>query len=531
MPVAPACSHVRTLGHPMNYSAVVVADTCYLCDEWGYRDVASDGSTPTSPGVTAMPARLTATSRRRPAPYENLRARPGRLAVGALVAAVALAGLIPVLGGGGDRPTADLTAASPNPPTPRDFTGFGFDQCLAPTQSAMDAWLQHSPFLSVGIYISGNSRACRNQPNLTSTWVRTQLARGWQLLPITLGPQASCSSRYPKYRDDPTINPDSTSNYAKARNQGKLEAERAVAAAGAIGIVPKSTLFYDLEAFDLGKTHCRESAIRFVHGWTKRLHELDYRSGFYSSAGSGIKMLDTVRARQRTTYRNYLVPDVLWIARWDGKANTSVSSSYLAPTAWTPGARVKQYQGGHNETWGGVTINIDRNYLDLGDSTPARVGHCGGIRLDLSQYLTIAPPTATIRPGTGQVRALKCLLTEEGYFGGNYTGTFGTGLRRSVQAWQRDHGFSPTTTWTTAHWMSLLADGDFPVLKTGSRGEEVRRAQRALRAAMPSLGIVTDGIFDGEMRGHVRAYRSSIGMTSAGIVNSTTWRKLRTGVR
>ena len=64
-----------------------------------------------------------------------------------------------------------------------------------------------SPFLAVGIYISGDSRACRNQPNLTPTWVSTQLASGWRLLPITLGPQASCQPRFPRYGDDETISP------------------------------------------------------------------------------------------------------------------------------------------------------------------------------------------------------------------------------------------------------------------------------------------------------------------------------------
>ena len=49
--------------------------------------------------------------------------------------------------------------------TPGDFTGYGFDQCLAPTQAAMDTWWKKSPFSAVGIYISGDSRACRSQPN------------------------------------------------------------------------------------------------------------------------------------------------------------------------------------------------------------------------------------------------------------------------------------------------------------------------------------------------------------------------------
>ena len=59
----------------------------------------------------------------------------------------------------------------------------------------MDAWLEASPFRAVGIYISGASRGCRDQPNLTPTWVSTQLAKGWRLLPITLGPQAACNPR------------------------------------------------------------------------------------------------------------------------------------------------------------------------------------------------------------------------------------------------------------------------------------------------------------------------------------------------
>src|SRR5262245_38007535 len=92
-----------------------------------------------------------------------------------------------------------------NPVTPGSFTGLGFDQCHAPGQSAMDAWLKHSPFRAVGIYISGASRGCRDQPNLTPTWISTQLSKGWRLLPITLGPQAACNPSFPRYGNDPVI--------------------------------------------------------------------------------------------------------------------------------------------------------------------------------------------------------------------------------------------------------------------------------------------------------------------------------------
>src|SRR4051794_3821766 len=90
-----------------------------------------------------------------------------------------------------------------NPPPPGSYPGPGFDQCPAPDQSKMDAWLAASPYRAVGIYISGASRGCRDQPNLTPTWITTQLTQGWRLLPITLGPQASCNPSFPRYGNDP----------------------------------------------------------------------------------------------------------------------------------------------------------------------------------------------------------------------------------------------------------------------------------------------------------------------------------------
>ena len=129
--------------------------------------------------------------------------------------------------------------------TPGDFTGYGFDQCVAPTQSAMDAWLTSSPFWAVGIYISGDSRACTDQPNLTPTWIDTQLANGWRLLPITLGPQASCTTRE-RYLHQVRINPSPAGSYAAARSQGRAEAAKTIRAAQALVISSGSTLWYDI---------------------------------------------------------------------------------------------------------------------------------------------------------------------------------------------------------------------------------------------------------------------------------------------
>ena len=51
-----------------------------------------------------------------------------------------------------------------------------------------------SPFTSVGIYIGGINRACRNRALDSPGWVQTVVAQGWRLIPIYVGLQAPCIS-------------------------------------------------------------------------------------------------------------------------------------------------------------------------------------------------------------------------------------------------------------------------------------------------------------------------------------------------
>lgn len=417
--------------------------------------------------------------------------------------------------------------AEPNPVTPGDFRGFGFDQCLAPTQQAMDTWLNHSPFLSVGIYISGNSRACRSQPNLTPRWISTQLRKGWRLLPITLGPQASCSTRFPRYDDDPKIDgrPGPDDNFPSARRQGRAEAAKTVEAAKALGIAPRSTLWYDLEAFDHTNRRCRESALAFLSAWTNKLHDLNYVSGVYSSAGSGIKVLDDARVERPGAFT---LPDAIWIARWDGVANTS--TSYIRSDGWLPGGRVKQYEGGHNETWGGVTINIDRNFLDVGRGRFAPPEeHCGGVTIDFARYPALREASGSYQPPANKVKALQCLLKVRGLYDGKLSGLYNQATIAAVAAWQQDRGFAVSTTWGATNWVGAFAQGRDYAQKVGSTGLHVRRVQRALNAADPTLQRTVDGIFDRQTASDVRAYQRRVGIKVTGIVNPATWTKLRKG--
>ena len=321
-----------------------------------------------------------------------------------------------------------------NVTTPGDFTGYGFDQCLAPTQAKMDTWLKHSPFLAAGIYISGDSRACRVQPNLSPAWISTQLANGWRLLPIALGPQASCVSRFPRYKDDFKINPSpgAGGTYAVAQGQGSTEADKNIDDALVLGIAPGSTIWYDLEGFDLTDKHCRESALRFIHGWTERVTARGFVAGMYSSAGSGIKMIDDARVLRPGQFS---LPSRIWIARWDGIADTS--TSYIRADGWRPGGRMKQYLGGHNETWGGVTINIDSNFLDLGRGSVADPENwCGGLKTSFWNYKRLSRTKAKVN----RVKVLQCFLTARGIYAGKVNGRYNKATRAGIAQWQTGRG-------------------------------------------------------------------------------------------
>jgi peptidoglycan hydrolase-like protein with peptidoglycan-binding domain len=415
------------------------------------------------------------------------------------------------------------TAATGNVVTPGSFRGYGFDQCLAPTQKSMNTWLKHSPFLAVGIYISGGSRACRDQPNLTPTWVSTQLDKGWRLLPITLGPQAPCNPRFPRYGNDPVIrnDPGQHGRFGKARQQGVTEAARAVTAAQRLGISAGSTLWYDLEGFDQTNRRCRRASLAFLSGWTRGIHTLHYVSGVYSSAGSGIWALDRARVDTPDLYR---MPDQIWIARWDGKANTS--TTYIGEDGWRPGGRMKQYRGGHNESWGGVTINIDRNFLSLGKPAAPTEEHCGGVDVNLPDYRR-----AKVGADPMMVKALQCLLTEQKVYAGRINGTYDNRTLAAAQAWQKAHGVPVRATFNRRSWMSLLAVGPRPVLKFGSTGSAVRRVQRVLNAATAGTGLTVTGVFDAKTDAALRSWQRNTERTAAGVVNPRTWTALAAGTR
>ncbi|MER6401919.1 glycoside hydrolase domain-containing protein, partial [Kitasatospora sp. NPDC001603] len=250
------------------------------------------------------------------------------------------AGLHPAASGRTTSPTAAPALApalipAALPSTITDFVGKGFETCAAPSSGAMDTWINASPYRAVGIYIGG-ARSCA-QPNLTAGWVQHQASAGWRFMPIYAGVQAW-----------------SISNPAA---QGAASADEAIAQAAALGFGPGSTLYDDMENYD--SSRFSGAVLSYLAAWTERLHARGYLSGVYSSASSGIADLARNAAR-------YTMPDVIWTARWN--ENPDTSDPVVPASLWANHQRIHQYRGDKSESYGGVTMNIDADYLDVGVS-------------------------------------------------------------------------------------------------------------------------------------------------------------------
>jgi hypothetical protein len=60
---------------------------------------------------------------------------------------------------------------------------------------------------------------------------------------------------------------------------------------------------------------------------------------------------------------SYARPDAVWIARWD--LNSALTGwPAINNRYWAVGQRAKQYKGDHDETYAGITLNIDNDRFD-----------------------------------------------------------------------------------------------------------------------------------------------------------------------
>lgn len=236
-----------------------------------------------------------------------------------------------------DPPKAQSAAAdAPLPARVTNYHGLGFDTCAAPSEAAMHAWWVHSPYSAIGIYLGGSDMACA-QPNLTRSWLTHEAAQGWHFIPMYVGPQAALH----ELRKSPAA-------------QAIAAASDAARRARRLGFGPGTPIYYDMEAYRRQSTR----VLQFLSAWTARLHVLGYSSGVYGSSLSGI-----VDLARHYGHGRYAMPDVIDDALWNGRASTY--DSVLHARQWGHHRRVHQYRGNVTRTYGGTTIDIDQDYLDV----------------------------------------------------------------------------------------------------------------------------------------------------------------------
>jgi hypothetical protein len=248
----------------------------------------------------------------------------------------------------------------------------GFDIEFAPSESDMQTWFQNSPYRDIGVYIGGcnvtavpasGPNGCGSNPpssgtkktntNLNSTWVSDVSSMGWGIMPLWVGPQASCISGNPSlfYLID-------TSTSASAYNEGVSEADSAATAATALGM-SNSIVYYDMEAYSTSDTSCDSSVSQFISGWVTEMHTRGFQAGVYGAP---------YNVKDWTT-----PPDGLWMFYPDGVDTASDLNSAISST-WAQ-KRIHQYCAGGSsqicpspaqQTYGGVTLGGSPNQgIDL----------------------------------------------------------------------------------------------------------------------------------------------------------------------
>jgi Domain of unknown function (DUF1906) len=268
--------------------------------------------------------------------------------------------------------------------------GLGFDACTAPSVATMTAWLA-SPYRVAGTYLGGDNWAC-TYGNFTPSWVTQVAAEGWGFIPIWVGPQAPCSTIPGAVLIDP----------AKAKAQGQAQAASAAATAASFGYGSGTPVYFDMEGYSTSTAGCKDAVLDFIDGWTQGLHAAGYLSGVYSSAGSGIADLAS-----RYGKPGYSSPDDIWIADWTG--DPVLTDPYVPNADWPSHQRLHQYYGGHMETWGGASVDVDNDVIGGAVAgLPRAPGPPAAFVASVPDAVTVAPgSTAVVRlviGGTDQRR-------------------------------------------------------------------------------------------------------------------------------
>mgnify|MGYP004576398027 CR=1 FL=1 len=152
-----------------------------------------------------------------------------------------------------------------------------------------------------------------------------------------------------------------------------------------------------------------------------------------------------------------------------------------------------------------------------------------------SYYAPTVPDMPMLYRGyTGDVvKTLQEKLNAKGFDSGNVDGIFGAKTYAAVTAFQKANGLGVDGIVGKLTWAKLYDATPVnvtpvttqPMLRTGSRGDAVRKLQEMLNAKGYTCGSV-DGIFGSKTKAAVLAFQKANGLGADGIVGPLTWGKL-----
>ena len=163
------------------------------------------------------------------------------------------------------------------------------------------------------------------------------------------------------------------------------------------GFRPGNSIYNDMEGYSRTTTNT-SAVLAFLSAWTASSTP---RATCRASTAAPAPASPTL---SRSTARPSSSPTTSGSA--SGTTRQSATSAYVPATDWPNNQRLHQYQGGHNETYGKVTINIDSDFLD-------------GATADTSGDIATAlppppPPTLKVSPASDGTVSLSM-----SYNGGN----------------------------------------------------------------------------------------------------------------
>ena len=275
----------------------------------------------------------------------------------------AIASLVLVLGSAcagipAATPAGNTIPGAPAPEAPRAYPGF--DAAVYPGDATMQRWRAASPYRWVGYYLPA---PCHRDATWAGT--RARLERmGWGIAVLYVGQQA-WEGVPDRAATDSTgaARPIICSRTLLTAQQGRMDADDAIAKAAADGFSRGSVIYLDIEPVSAVSQPMKE----YFRAWTRRmLEDGRFRPGLYAHQRNVAEIHADMRA-MHADLRGSAAAAQSAIPVWVAAPSTTFSVVQAPRELGLDIANIWQGRVDVDESWGGVSLRIDANVA----STPS----------------------------------------------------------------------------------------------------------------------------------------------------------------